>query len=145
MKSLIDINVLIALHDLDHLHHSIAKKWFSENATKGWASCPLIQNACLRIMNQPSYPNCQPLSVLIELFSPTFTSKHHEFWPDDLSIVDPDIFEHRHIHGHRQLTDCYLLALAVARGGRFVSFDRTIALTSVKKARAVNLVAILNS
>jgi predicted nucleic acid-binding protein len=54
MRALLDINVLIALHDRDHVHHVLAAQWFARNADKGWASCPLTQNGCLRIMSQPA-------------------------------------------------------------------------------------------
>ena len=64
MRALLDVNVLIALHDQDHVHHAGAASWLSNNATHGWASCPLSQNGCLRIMAQPAYPGAQLLPVL---------------------------------------------------------------------------------
>jgi predicted nucleic acid-binding protein len=44
--------------------------------------------------------------------------------------------------GHRQVTDAYLLALAVRHEGRFVTFDRRIALGVVPGARAEHLVVL---
>ena len=57
MRALLDVNVLIALHDRDHVHHVRAGAWLADNIAHGWASCPLTQNGCLRIMSQPAYPN----------------------------------------------------------------------------------------
>ena len=67
MRALLDINVLIALHDRDHVHHSHATSWLAANIKHGWASCPLTQNGCLRIMSQDGYSNPQPLSVLMPM------------------------------------------------------------------------------
>jgi len=39
-----------------------------------------------------------------------------------------------------QLTDCYLLALAAAKGGRFATFDRNIHASSVKGGKDALLV-----
>ena len=64
MRALLDVNVLIALHDSDHVHHGLASRWFQAHAGQGWASCPLTQNGCLRIMAQPGYQQPQPLRTL---------------------------------------------------------------------------------
>lgn len=66
----------------------------------------------------------------------------HEFWPDDVSLLDEHLVDATHVHGPRQLTDAYLLALAVARGGRLVTFDGAIALTAVKGASAEHLLSL---
>jgi len=57
MRALLDVNVLIALHDADHVHHARAGQWFEVNGKSGWASTPLTQNGCLRIMAQAGYSN----------------------------------------------------------------------------------------
>jgi toxin-antitoxin system PIN domain toxin len=142
MRALLDVNVLIALHDRDHVHHERASEWFSEHADEGWASCPLTQNGCLRIMSQPSYPSPQPLSALLEMLRRSTSTSFHEFWSDDTSILDGQRFHHPHMHSHRQITDLYLLGLAVRRGGRLVSFDVRIPLTAVHGARQAHLVTL---
>ncbi|MGA8480306.1 MAG: hypothetical protein WB696_20255 [Chthoniobacterales bacterium] len=38
-RALLDINVLIALLDLDHLHRRRARRWLQREAGSGWASC----------------------------------------------------------------------------------------------------------
>jgi uncharacterized protein len=142
MRALLDINVLIALHDRDHVHHIQAATWLDANAEHGWASCPLTQNGCLRIMSQAAYGSPQPLPLLVAMLQRSTASSVHEFWPDDISLLNPTSFEHRHIHGSNQLTDLYLLGLAVKHGGRFVSFDRRIALSAVRGAKPEHLVVI---
>ena len=55
MRALLDVNVLVALLDRTHLHHRVATDWLAANVSRGWASCPLTQNGCVRILSLPSY------------------------------------------------------------------------------------------
>ena len=66
----------------------------------------------------------------------------HEFWPDDISITDESDFRHGHILGPKQITDVYLLGLAVKNGGRLVTFDRGLPLKAVRGAEARHLVVL---
>jgi predicted nucleic acid-binding protein len=65
----------------------------------------------------------------------------HEFWPDEISLRDEKIFAAERLHHSRQLTDLYLLALAVTHQGRLVTFDREIPLSGVPGATPSNLCA----
>lgn len=131
MRALLDVNVLIALHDQDHVHHERATQWLVTNMAHGWASCPLTQNGCLRIMSQPSYPGTQPMAVLLDMLHASTHQPHHAFWPDGVSMLDAALFHRPHIHVSRQITDLYLLALAVRNDGRLVTFDQRIPLSAV--------------
>jgi toxin-antitoxin system PIN domain toxin len=142
MRALLDVNVLIALHDQDHVHHRQAARWLTEHARLGWASCPVTQNGCLRIMSQPGYPNVQPLAVLVAMLQRSTQAPQHAFWPDDTSVLDNGAFEHRHIHSARQLTDLYLLSLAVRHGGRLVTFDQRAPLSAVRSAEPRHLLVL---
>lgn len=139
MRSLLDVNVLIALIDPDHVSHVAAKVWWLQHRADGWASCPLTQNGCVRIIGQPGYPNPQAVSAVIELLAILCADPCHEFWPDDASLLDARQFHHAHIHGHRQITDLYLLGLAVRHGGRLVTFDGKIPLSAVHGAKRQHL------
>lgn len=66
----------------------------------------------------------------------------HELWPDDVSVLDPRLVDRTKIHGPQQLTDVYLLALAVAHSGRLVTFDRSIAIEAVSRATCRNVLRI---
>lgn len=66
----------------------------------------------------------------------------HAFWPDEVSLLDSEVVDSTRIHGPRQLTDVYLLALAVQHEGRLVTFDGAIPLAAVKKASAQNLLVL---
>jgi uncharacterized protein len=142
MRALLDINVLIALLDEDHAMHREAGHWFAANADRGWATCPITQNGCLRIMAHPGYPNPLPVAAIAERLREAIATPEHELWADDVSTLDGRVADPARIHGPRQVTDVYLLALAVRHGGRFVSFDATISRSAVVGAERKHLVTI---
>lgn len=142
MRALLDVNVLIALLDPDHAMHAQATDWLAANVRAGWASCPITQNGCIRIMSHPSYPNPVPVGAIVERLTEAVATAHHRFWPDDISVLDADVADRSRIHGPRQVTDVYLLALAVRHRGRFVSFDASIPLAAVPGAERKHLVAL---
>ena len=142
MRALLDVSTLLALIDQEHQFHHTASQWWADQRSLGWASCPLTQNGCIRIANQPKYSNTHPLSVVMGRLELLCADIHHQFWPDDISLLDTALFDHSKIHGPRQLTDLYLLALAVKHGGRLVTFDREIPLNAVRGAKRSHLVVV---
>ena len=134
MRALLDVNVLIALLDADHSSHAAATRWFATNAKEGWASCPITQNGCVRVMSHASYPNSLPVRAIVERLAEATANASHAFWPDDVSILDARAIDSGRIHGPRQLSDLYLLALAVGNRGRLVTFDRSIPMEAVHGA-----------
>lgn len=54
MRALLDINVLIALLDVGHVHHRLATDWLGAHLEQGRALCPLTQNGCIRIFSNPA-------------------------------------------------------------------------------------------
>ena len=93
-------------------------------------------------MSHPGYPNPLPVRAVLERLREATRNPHHEFWADDVSLLDPRTADRTRIHGPRQLTDLYLLALAVHHGGRLASFDSSIPLTAVRGAEKRHLVTI---
>jgi hypothetical protein len=142
LRALLDVNVLIALLDSDHAAHHSSINWFAKHARDGWASCPITQNGCIRIMSNPGYPNPLPVQVVIEHLSEACRHDVHEFWPDEVSLLNSDAVDSSRIHGPRQLTDIYLLALAVQHEGRLVTFDAGIPLAAVRSATMRNLLIL---
>lgn len=142
LRALLDVNVLVALLDGGHLHHATATAWLSANADSGWASCPLTQNGCLRILSLNSYPNTQPTAVVAERLARATAGELHVFWPDSVSLLAPGLLRWDRVLTARQVTDTYLLALAAARGGRLVTFDRGISIEAVPAASAKHLMTL---
>jgi hypothetical protein len=77
-----------------------------------------------------------------QIDAPATRTAQHEFWPCDRSLLDETRVDRTRVHGPKQVTDVYLLALAVARGGRFVTFDRTVPISAVAGARGDQLVVL---
>ncbi len=141
MRALLDVNVIIALFDPDHAFHERAHAWWAKNAKRGWASCPLTENGVVRIMSHPNYSEKARFTPgeLIGRLRKFAEQSDHEFWPDDISLRDENIFAVERMHSSRLLTDLYLLALAAKHEGRLVTFDQNIPLSAVSKAKAGNL------
>jgi toxin-antitoxin system PIN domain toxin len=133
-RSLLDVNVLLALLDSDHVDHTRAWSWWDAAGGDGWASCAITENGFVRILSQPRYPSPVPPAQAVSLLVAAASGGDHVFWPCDISVLDSDRMDANRLHGARQLTDAYLLALAVAHGGQFVTFDRRVSLSAVHGA-----------
>lgn len=142
MRALFDVNVLIALFDTDHIGHSVATDWFAVQLEHGWASCPITENGTARIMASAGYPNPLPVAVILQRLGMAKATEHHRFWPDDVSLTDVEVFNHTELLGPKQITDRYLLALAVRNNGRLVTFDQGVRPTAVVGASSEHLVQL---
>ena len=124
-RFLLDVNVLIALIDPTHVQHDRAHLWFGATGHVAWATCPLTQNGVLRIVGHSRYPNSPGgPAVVVQLLQAFLALDGHEFWPDDVSLLDSSRVNGSRLLDSAQITDSYLLALARAHGGSFATFDR---------------------
>ncbi len=142
MRALFDVNVLIALLDENHTHHATVSDWFADHIEHGWASCPLTQNGCVRIVSQPRYPNPLGVADAVMRLQEAVATPWHQFLPDDVSLLDDSVVDRLQLLGPRQLTDVYLLALAVAHGVRLVTLDKSVPLIAVRGASEEHLTVI---
>lgn len=144
MRSLLDVNVLIALFDEDHVFHNRAHAWLEMNSGKGIATCPITENGLVRVLSHPKYSEAFRLAPvdMIQRLAEFCAAQDHEFWPDSISLRESENFNFARILGSRQITDLYLLSLAVRNEGQLVTFDQGIALTAVPSAVARHLVVI---
>jgi uncharacterized protein len=142
LRALLDVNVLIALLDAAHQHHALAWDWLDANVSQGWASCPITQNGYLRIVSHPNYPNTTSVFDAMTRLRGASDTPHHRFWPDAISLLDEVHVDSSRVHGSGQLTDTYLLALAVKHQGRLVTFDRRIAMSAVHGSGPESLVVL---
>jgi hypothetical protein len=142
LVALLDVNVLVALFNPDHIHHEPAHDWFADERTSGWATCPLTELGVVRILSNPAYwPDGERAASVLERVRQFCASGHHQFWSDALSLRDP-VFDLAFAAGHRQLTDIYLLGVATKHRGRLATFDRTIPLEAVRGAGPDSLAVI---
>lgn len=142
MRALLDVNVLIALLDANHVHHSRSTQWLDSNVSQGWASCPLTQNGCVRILSQPNYPNTVPAAEVAARLYDATQGAAHAFWPDSISLLAPGALDWSRLLSARHLTDAYLLALAVEHRARLVTLDESVPIAAVKGAKDKHLVVV---
>lgn len=142
-RLLLDVNVLVALFDADHVHHETAHDWFADHRDDGWATCPITENGFLRIATRLASPDAslRPAS-LIEHLRKFCRSRGHRFWGNAISLRDPELFDLSFAPGPSQLTDIYLLGLAKSNGGRLATFDRAIPVKAVVGATVKSLAVI---
>ncbi|MBM3791834.1 MAG: VapC toxin family PIN domain ribonuclease [Acidobacteria bacterium] len=131
---LLDVNLLLALSDPMHIHHGSAHCWFAEKGHRAWATCPLTENGFIRIASHPNYPN-RPgdVAAVSAILRQLCEAPGHRFWAEDvsiLSILKPDA-----IITHAQLTDVYLLGLALHKRGKLATLDQRIPVDAVRDGR----------
>ncbi len=132
MTYLLDINVMVALFDPAHAHHVPAHTWYAAIGQASWATCPMTENGFIRVVSNPAYPTISAtpaeagrrLRILCQ-------APGHVFWSDDISLIDPASIDLSQIVGHQQITDSYLVALAVKHGGKLATFDRSIPVSAL--------------
>jgi len=121
--NLLDVNFLVALAWPNHIAHNRAVSWFLEHKEMPFATCPITESGFVRISMNPlivsEQTSVKAATTLLETYTLTYP---HIFWADDLDIGTA-LSSYRLITGHRQITDAYLLALAVKHDGNLVTFD----------------------
>ncbi|QDP96260.1 PIN domain-containing protein [Microlunatus elymi] len=142
MTALLDVNVLLALFDSDHVGHATAWEWLDAEIDDGWASCAITENGFIRIISQPRYPHPIPPAQAIELLAEATATEQHSFWASDVTVTSRDHIDPSHLLRSPQITDSYLLSLAVEHDGRLVTFDQSIELDSVPRATAEHLMVL---
>jgi toxin-antitoxin system PIN domain toxin len=141
--ALLDVNLLVALFDGDHVHHDLAHDWFAEQRADGWATCPVTENGLIRVLSNPAYGSpVSSLPALVQALGAFTRSGHHHRWDDVVSLGDTTLFNVAAVRGHRQITDVYLLGLAHKKGGCLATFDRSIPLAAVAGATRDDLAEI---
>jgi toxin-antitoxin system PIN domain toxin len=124
---LLDLNVLVALAWPAHSAHSLVQNWMSQHARHGWATCPFTQTAFVRILSNPAFSQdaLTPANAL-SLLAANLEHPTHRFWEDDISFPKALELAAARIVGRQQVTDAYLLGLAIHRKGKLATLDRGI-------------------
>ena len=132
MSYLLDVNVLIVLAWPAHQHHATAVRWFGQHASSGWATCAITESSFVRIVSQPSFSHSagyEPITLdqAGQMLFANITHKKHQFL--DLSFGFDKVLSTctGGLQGHRQVTDAYLLTLAIQNKRQLVTFDAGIA------------------
>jgi toxin-antitoxin system PIN domain toxin len=127
MAYLLDVNVLIALAWPEHGQHALARAWFARHSRKGWATCPLVQAGFVRIVSNPAFSRrAVSIQEAIEGLRTSLRDEAHQFWPDSIDFPQAMLALREPISGHQQVTDSYLVALAIHHRGKLATLDRGI-------------------
>ena len=127
-KFLLDTNVLIALTEAGHIHHQNAQNWLNSSGEHEWGICPLTEMGFLRITtNSKSYPNPRTFGLAIAILEMVKAFPGFCYWEIKDSWVALTAPFASRISGHQQVTDAYLLGLAIKEDGMLVTFDRGVA------------------
>ena len=140
MRLLLDVNVWVALFDDAHIHNGEAIALFRQPRL-AIASCALTENGVLRVLNLPGYARRAPpgFEAVRKKLALACSDVNHEFWECGISLRDDPVLNWSHVMGHNQITDAYLLALAVHHGGALATFDHRVAASAVRGAAAKHL------
>jgi uncharacterized protein len=141
---LLDANLLIALTHSAHVHHSEAHAWFAERPARSFATCALTQLAFVRLSCNPRVVGAeitpaQAMQALAELAAHT----GHRYWAETPEPLGLATLNSAALVGHRQVTDAYLLGLAVQQGQTLATLDRGLVsyATALRLQRHVELVS----
>ena len=140
MRLLLDTNVWVALFDDAHIHNADARKLFRQPKLE-IATCGITENGVLRVLTLPGYAKRTPpgFELVREKLALACADVDHEFWPCNLSLRDGKVLNWSRVMGHNQITDAYLLALAVHRNGALATFDHRVAISVVSGAATKHL------
>ncbi len=143
MRHLLDVNVWVALLDEAHVFHAQALA-FIERRNVRIATCPLVENGVVRVLNLPAYSAFGPVGFerVARKLAETCAAVDHEFWFDDLSLRTPGMVDWPRVLGHDQITDLYLLALAVAHDGCLVTLDHRVSTVTIVGAERRHLLLL---
>ena len=126
-RTLLDVNVLIALFEPGHNFFQKAQEWFEALGKDNWGVCPLTEIGFVRITTNPSFSpgprtHEQATAILMQLAN----RPGYRYWPlaESWAVLTAP-FSSR-IFGHQQATDAYLLGLAIKEKGVLVTFDKGI-------------------
>lgn len=124
---LLDVNVLIALLWPPHEAHARAQRWFAKNADQGWATCAMTQVGFVRIVSNPVFSRrvVSPRDAL-EVLRGSLKHPAHRFWTEDIGVTEALAHFGRRLLGHQQITDAYLLGLAIHKKGRLATLDASL-------------------
>ena len=139
-RLLLDVNVWVALLDDAHIHNSASIALFSKPGLQ-IATCAITESGVLRVLYLPGYAKhaAPGFDIVRAKLALACSDVDHAFWPCDISLRSDNVLRWSRIMGHNQITDAYLLALAVHHGGALATFDHRVALSSVIGAGAEHL------
>ena len=142
--ALLDVNVLVALLWPAHEEHERAQNWFARNAGGWWATCPMTQAGFVRIVSNPAFSrDAVTPKEAIQLLAANMQHRAHQFWADEIDVVEAMVPFAERLKGHQQVTDAYLLGLARQKKGKLATMDKAVTELFAEKSMERNLVIVI--
>jgi predicted nucleic acid-binding protein len=79
----------------------------------------------------------------VKLLGSNLDNPSHRFWGDDISLVQAVQPFERRLRGHQQVTDAYLLGLAIHKKGKLATMDRAVAALLPEKSPERDRVVVI--
>jgi predicted nucleic acid-binding protein len=104
----------------------------------------MTQAAFVRIVSNPAFSRnaVSPRDALVVL-GRALEHPSHRFWIEDISVSKALAQFGRRLLGHQQVTDAYLLGLAIHKKGKFVTFDHSMTSLLAEESAAGGRLALL--
>jgi toxin-antitoxin system PIN domain toxin len=124
---LLDVNALVALLWPRHEFHAAAHAWFERKSRHGWSTCPISQAGFVRIVSNPAFSmDAVKPNEALDVLAASLEHRFHRFWSDSIAYAKAAEPMRERIKGHRQITDAYLLGLAIHHDGKLATLDKRI-------------------
>src|SRR5437667_368886 len=137
---LLDVNTLVALLWTNHEQHEAACAWFLAHQRGGWATCPLTQTGFIRVSSNPRvFPDAPSPGKAAEILAANLGHANHHFWKDEIPFTRAVAPFGARLSGHQQVTDAYLLGVAIHKHGVLATFDAGVCVPLDPKSRVIVL------
>lgn len=123
-----DVNVLLALAWPNHQFHDLARAWYGTAEGSGWATCAVTQLGFIRLSSNRAFSeHAKTPGEATQMLADLVSRPSHQFIAR-LPAPGDDCFSQiaQKLQGHRQVTDAYLVAVALAHDLTLVTFDQRI-------------------
>jgi toxin-antitoxin system PIN domain toxin len=142
---LLDVNILVARFWQPHVFHLKVRAWMADHEEDRWATCPITQAGFVRTISNPSFSPAspRPAEAIHWLQETLRDDPRHQFWTDDVPVAEACNYAASRLNGFKQVTDAYLLGLAIHKKGRLLTLDRRILAITSESSPARKVLEIL--
>jgi hypothetical protein len=120
-----DVNVLLAMGTESHVHHALVNAWFDASPKLPWALCAFTEAGFLRVSTapHPGQISMHEAKAVLETLSRHRGYRYQPITADWQTLLAPI---QKRLYGTKQVTDAFLLGLAVREDLVLVTMDRGI-------------------
>ena len=123
---LLDVNALLALAWPNHQFHTAVLTRLERRPEPRWATCALTQLGFVRLSSNPKIVEVRKTPVEAVGMLAELTRDQHHVYLETLPALPEAAKVFRHLLGHQQVTDAYLLGVAEANDATLLTLDRRL-------------------